>query len=63
MRKGHEQQLVDGQFGEIYNEAEYQAIYNEVYEKRKKEFTDRLERLRTLIEEREEHFGPYRSFF
>lgn len=53
----------DEQPGETYDEAEYQAIYNKVYEKRKKEFTDKLDRLNKLIEENEEHFGPHRCFF
>lgn len=49
--------------GETYNGEEYQKIYNEIYSKRKSEFTNRLERLKNLISESEEYFGPNRCFF
>lgn len=49
-------------YGETENEAVYQTVYDEIFAERKKKFTDRLDRLKVLISEKEKYFGRNRGF-
>ncbi len=47
----------------VFDQEEYNAVVNDVYEDRRKLIQDKLDELKKLIEENEEHFGPGRGFF
>lgn len=48
---------------DAYNEQELDAAIMKEFDSRKKQIQDKLDCLKKLIDENEEHFGPHRAFF